>query len=603
MKLPYRSPGLPPSFLPLLLVLMGPLRAALAQSPTIIATVPTANAGAVPRSGPVSVTFSHPLTAASAGALRVFSSQRGGLRTQAQPAVASGSMLRFAPTNYDFRPGEKVSYTISRAAASSGGGLVMGRVVQFTTAVSGSGQGVMVPGSNVSMSGIGDVATGDVDGDGDLDILLANPTGNVVSRLLNGSNATGSNTGTFGNSQPITAGNYPFGVALADVDGDGDLDLLTANTNSSTVSVCRNGGDATGSNTGNFGSPQSVAVGSGPRHLAVGDVDGDGDLDVLTTNLYDNTVSVRLNGGDATGSNTGIFSNGSTVPVGNSPSRPALGDLDNDGDLDLVVTNPGNDVINIVLNGGDATGSNTGTFSNGRAMQGANYPDGVALGDLDGDGDLDMVIGGLGTNYFTVYRNGGDATGSATGIFSNLQAIPNVTPTGAVALGDVDADGDLDVVVSSSNRNYLTVGLNGNDASGSNTGLFATLMYCNVAGVPSDVVLGDLDGDGDLDALSSQFNASTASVRLNGGSGPLAAVGGAAPVGMLLAYPNPAHTAVAVSGAAPNATITVHDAVGRPVLTARANADGAAALDLPAGLAPGLYLVRTGHQVRRLAVE
>ncbi|GAB3575461.1 hypothetical protein GCM10027345_10770 [Hymenobacter daeguensis] len=579
------------------------MRAALAQSPTIIAAVPAANAVAVPRSAAVQATFSHPLTAASAGALRVFSSQRGGMRTRTRPAAVSGNALSFTPSNYDFRPGEKVTYTISRQAASSGGALVNGRVVQFTTAVSGTGVGSFVAGPTVSMSSIGSVATGDVDGDGDLDLLLVNTTGSAVNRLLNGSDATGSNTGTFGSAQAIAVAGGPMGVALADVDGDGDLDLLTANSNStSSLSVCLNGGNATGSNTGTFGSPQNIGLGSTPQGLAVGDVDGDGDQDVVTVSQYGNAVSVRLNGGDATGSNTGTFSNGSNLTVGNNPSRVALGDVDNDGDLDLLVANYGNSPIAILLNGGDATGSNTGTFSNGGGVVGSSYCYGLALGDIDGDGDLDIIVGGGGNNII-IFRNGGDATGSATGIFSNTQAVTTASATGTLTMGDVDADGDLDVVITSTNRTYLTVALNGSDASGSNTGVFGGLQFCTVAGVPSDVVLGDLDGDGDLDALSAQYNNSAASVSLNGGSGPLATASAATAGTVLQAYPNPARSAVAVAGAEPGVQIVVLDALSRPVLATRADAAGAAALVLPAGLRPGLYLVRAGAQVQRLVVE
>jgi hypothetical protein len=449
----------------------------------------------------------------------------------------------------------------------------------------------------------GDVTTGDVDGDGDLDVLLTNSTSNFVTVLPNGNDATGTNPGIFGTFRTVPVGNYPIGIALADVDGDGDLDLLTANANSSSISVCLNGGNATGSNTGLFGSAQSVAVGINPRFLAVGDVDGDGDLDVLTTNLYDNTVSVRLNGGDATGSNTGIFGNGSTVAVGNSPSHPALADIDNDGDLDLVVTNTGNDQISVLLNGGDATGSNTGTFSNGQTITGANYPNGLALDDLDGDGDADMVIGGSGTSYFSVYRNGGDATGSATGVFSNVQAVAVPSPTGAIALGDVDADGDLDIIVASSSRTALTVALNGGDATGSNTGVFGSLQFFGVVGTPSGLALGDVDGDGDLDAVSVQFSSSVTSVSLNGGRGPLATAKGTDSDAVLQAYPSPARSAVSVAGAMPFATVAVLDALGRSVLVAHADGAGAASLALPAGLAPGLYLVRAGAQVQRLVVE
>ncbi|WP_139147334.1 Ig-like domain-containing protein, partial [Hymenobacter lapidarius] len=95
-------------------LLLGPGGAARAQAPTLTGLSPVANARAVPRSASVMATFSQPLTAASAAALRVFSNQRGGLRSRGDTTL-SGSTLSFAPTAYDFRPGETVQYTVTRA--------------------------------------------------------------------------------------------------------------------------------------------------------------------------------------------------------------------------------------------------------------------------------------------------------------------------------------------------------------------------------------------------------------------------------------------------------------------------------------------------------
>ncbi|MFD1470516.1 FG-GAP-like repeat-containing protein [Hymenobacter caeli] len=575
--------------------LLAPVGPALAQL-TITAVSPAANARAA-RPGPVVATFSEPLTAASAGALKVYSAQRGGLRTRgATPAEVSGNTLSFAPRAYPFMPGETVFSTVTAAAAGNSGHLAHARVAQFTAAVGGTGRGTFPPGPDVATGSYPRaLALGDVDGDGDLDLLIANGFGasGTVSELLNGGDATGSNTGVFVLNDALTIGPGAHGVALGDVDGDGDLDLVSSNTGNQLV-VLLNGGDATGSNTGQFinGSTATVEYPGAP---VLGDVDGDGDLDLVATSGSPASVRVRLNGGDATGSNTGRFSNGTALAAYTQLAGLAVGDVDGDGALDVVTANGTDNTASVYLNDG-------GGFSSAsrQAVAVGSNPTAVLLGDVDGDGDLDLLTVNYGSTATpasgtaSVRLNGGDATGSNTGVFGNGPDLGLGVSPAAAALGDVDGDGDLDLVATNYQDNTVSVRLNGGDATGSNTGVFGGGSVVAVGSHPGGVALGDVDGDGDLDLVATNFLGNTVSVRLNQPAQALAAGLKAPKTGFTVAPTVAAEGAPRYAYTGPGleagTELAIYSVTGQCVQQLR---DVAAAGTLPtAGLASGWYVAR-----------
>ena len=272
------------------------------------------------------------------------------------------------------------------------------------------------------------------------------------------------------------------------MDGDGDLDLLTANQSDNTVSVRLNDGQGT------FSGGSDPAVGNFPQSVAVGDVDGDGDLDLLTANSSDNTVSVRLNDGH------GTFSGGSDPAVGTNPRSVAVGDVDGDGDLDLLTANSSDNTVSVRLNDGH------GTFSGGSDPAVGTNPQSVAVGDVDGDGDLDLLAANYSDNTVSVRLNDGHGTFSGG-------SDPAVGGPVSVAVGDVDGDGDLDLLAATLFGNTVSVRLNdgqGTFSGGSNPA---------VGSSPAGVAVGDVDGDGDLDLLVTNYGDNTVSVRLNDGQG------------------------------------------------------------------------------------
>ncbi|MDO7876229.1 FG-GAP-like repeat-containing protein [Hymenobacter sp. ASUV-10] len=565
---------------------------AVAQAPVINAVTPLANARSAVRTGPLTVTFSQPLTATSAVALKVFSQQSGGLRTQATtPATVSGNTLSFGPGASPFMPGETVSYTVTRAAASSGGALAQPQVGQFTTSVSGAGTGRLQPGSVVAAgSDTNATALGDLDGDGDLDLLAAEINGAAVNvRFNNGS-------GVFSGSQSAAVNASHHAVAVGDLDGDGDLDFVVPNYNSSSVSVRFNNG------SGAFSGNQDVAGGGfNTTNVALGDVDGDGDLDFVATEgnviIGVGVVSVRFNDGN------GIFSGTQVIPVGYFPSNVALRDVDNDGDLDLLASNRGNSLfpasrstVSVRLNDG------SGTFSGNQDVSVGNEPSDLAVGDVDGDGDLDLLTPNRGSNPGTVsvrFNNG-------SGTFSGSQDVIVDDYPSNVALGDMDGDGDLDLLTTHFSFNSApgSVSVRFNDGTGS----FSGSQSVAIGGYPGTLALGDVDGDGDLDvALGNLDNTgfgvgTTVSVCLN--SLGLATQASQIRESRTL-FPNPAVAGalVQVAQVGAGASVEVRDALGRVLCTAKADAEGKAQIALPADFSAGVYLVHSGGQALRLMVE
>jgi hypothetical protein len=518
--------------------LLGALPTAWGQAPVITAVSPRTNERAAPASGPVVVRFSQPLVPGSAAALHVFSSQQGGRLTQgATPAAVSGSTLQFGPAT-PLHAGEVVHYTVGTRAASAGGPLARPLVGQFTVAAAPA-TGLFAPGSDPGVGqGPVTVATGDVDGDGDLDLLTANFSGSAVSvRLNNGQ-------GVFGGGSTVALAGDVRTLVLGDVDGDGDLDLLApdySNGTGASVNLRLNNGQ------GQFSGSQSIAVGIGSYAAALGDVDGDGDLDLLTTSTTFTTGAVRVHLNDGQGN----FTSYQTVAVGANPLNLVLGDVDNDGDLDVLTGDANASTVSVRLNNGQ------GSFGGGSTVAVAGPPLNLVLGDVDGDYDLDVITTNPNINGTVSVRlnNGQGSFGGGSEILARSAA--GVGSSG-VALGDVDGDGDLDLLAANTDgAGAVLVRLN------DGRGLFSGGQQVAVGRFSTYVVTGDVDGDGDLDLLTANGGDNTVSVRLNGGtsaptlrlSGPVLLCSGQAQV--LTAVGTPTPLAYRWSTGATTASITL----------------------------------------------
>jgi hypothetical protein len=228
------------------------------------------------------------------------------------------------------------------------------------------------------------LAVGDFNGDGKLDIASTGAD-NLVYILL------GNGDGTFQNPVSYTAGSSPQSVAVGDFNGDGKLDLAIGLQGESAVSVLLGNGD------GSFQSPVQYASAGQVGWVYAADVNGDGVLDLVALNISSPTVSILLGNGD------GTFQPHVDYPAGAGAYRGGVADVNGDGKLDVVITTwyTSNDQYFVLLGNGD------GTFQKPRAYTAGGYPLGMAFGDFNNDGILDLAIAnqeslGNGNSTFSV---------------------------------------------------------------------------------------------------------------------------------------------------------------------------------------------------------
>jgi len=263
-------------------------------------------------------------------------------------------------------------------------------------------------------NGPSSVAAGDFNGDGQLDLAVANSNSNNVSILL------GNGNGIFGAATNFgVAGNVLPSVVVGDFNGDGRLDLAVANSNSNNVSILLGNGNGTFGAATNFG-----VAGNVPRSVVVGDFNADGRQDLAVANLISNNVSILLGNGN------GTFGAATNFAAGNGPLSVVVGDFNGDGRQDLAVVNTFSNNVSILLGNGNGTFGVATNFATG------NGPLSVAVGDFNGDGRQDLAVANSNSNNVSILLNG---TGFATGgplvaaILPSSRSVQVNTPASAFA--------------------------------------------------------------------------------------------------------------------------------------------------------------------------
>jgi len=349
------------------------------------------------------------------------------------------------------------------------------------------------------------IVTGDFNGDGKIDIAVANRLSNSFSVLLN-TITIGSSTPSFAAATNFTTGTQPETIALGDINGDGKPDIITGNTNANTVSVFINT-TTTNAATPTFTAKTDFAPGSTVQGVNLGDLNGDGKPDMVAVNYFSNTISVFLNT-TTPGSTTPTFGAKTDFAV-NGGAFVLIRDVNQDGKKDLVVTGVG---VTVFLNT-TTPGSSTPTFASSVNFATGNTPLELAVADFNGDGKPDVTTANYTSNSVSVLLNTTTFGGSSATFSAKTDFTAGTTPY-TVTIGDLNGDGKPDFATANSTTNNASVFFN-TTAPGAGTPSFSAKTDFTTATDPEYLAMADFNGDGKLDLVTANYGAGNISVLMN----------------------------------------------------------------------------------------
>jgi hypothetical protein len=361
------------------------------------------------------------------------------------------------------------------------------------------------------------VSLSDIDGDGDVDAVVGNRPGNVETAGEPNSIWLNDGSGRFTDSGQQLVGSHgpkwsvTHAVALGDLDGDGDTDAIFGNAFQSPSTVWLNDGAGRFELHGEYQwKPIKDRDFSVSEAVALGDFDLDGDLDAYVgyccKSWWAESSENRIEAQGYSDAHDMVWLNDSDGRFTDSEQRlgnwstgtVALGDLDSDGDLDAFEVNRGGLSEYDASDPDDRVWFNDGTGRFTDSRQSLDDSDGyaVALGDVDGDGDLDAFVGnddrGTSGQANKVWLNDG------TGRFADSGQDLGNAHTRVVALIDVEGDGDLDAFVGNDTAGQIWL----NDGTGRFLDSGQRLNHASGYAV----TVGDVDGDGDADVFATHYD-------------------------------------------------------------------------------------------------
>jgi VCBS repeat protein len=348
-----------------------------------------------------------------------------------------------------------------------------------------------VPRTFAARAGVDDMVVGDVDGDGNVDVVVGTTpatSGNSLGVFL------GDATGGLQPRRDFALAFAPLELAGGDFDGDRRTDLAISDGSDGFVAILLADG------LGGFRPPANVPLSGFPEALCTGDVNGDGKLDLVVS--LNSATDARVLFGNGHGS----FAPGPSSDIVAGASAIALADFDRDGFVDLVLTHRG--LSDVLVARGDGLGHFTSPVSRATPL----HPIALATPDLDGDGFPDLVVGTDESGMISVFLSDG------LGGFGPRDDHANGAAAGGFATADFDGDGNADVATG---LGIAGLALYLGDGAG---GFAARVQFGGFTG--RRIVAADVDRDGRLDLIAGGIGSTDVSLRLGDGAGGFRAPGG-----------------------------------------------------------------------------
>ena len=365
------------------------------------------------------------------------------------------------------------------------------------------------------------VSIADIDVDGKADLIVSNfnpPCGISVFRNIISTNNI--NSTSFQPKVNFDAGScYPWTVRTFDLDGDGKKEMILSEGNFNKLSIYKNISTSGTISSSSFAPRIDLTLNYGPnlnfQNTSFGDIDGDGKPDIVCSNLGANEISIFQNLSTLGTITSSSFAPRIDITTGVNPSNVMIADIDGDGKKDIIAINYGN-TMSVIRNIHNNIGLISATsFASKIDFITLNGPNGMDIGDIDGDGKQDIIITSSDGKISVFKNNSTPGSFNASSLASRVDFLVGVGPR-ELKLADLNGDGKLDVVVT----NFYGTGNMTIYENNSNTGVINASTFTNRTDYvtntnPFGIDIADLNGDGKPEIVVANWGSNNVSVFKN----------------------------------------------------------------------------------------